>query len=97
MESSLGLGFLAYFAGINLLAYGLYGLDKYKAQRETWRISEAALLLTAFAGGCVGAAAGMAHFHHKTRKIKFRVSIPLALALWIGILAFFVLPLADLP
>lgn len=62
--------------GIVLL---LYGLDKWKAVRGRWRISEKLLLLCAFVMGALGAGLGMLLFRHKTRKTKFRVLIPLAL------------------
>ncbi len=77
---------LVYFLGINLVAFFLYGLDKYKAKHQRWRIPEHTLILLAFLGGCVGAAAGMGVFHHKTRKTKFRLCIPLALVCWLCLL-----------
>ncbi len=64
----------------NVIVFGLYGIDKYKAVRGRWRISEAVLIGCAFAFGSPGAAAGMAVFHHKTCKLKFKVGVPLAAA-----------------
>lgn len=89
MGSNLLLGLLVYLIGVNLASFFLYGLDKYRARRQMWRIPEHTLLTVAFLGGCIGAAAGMALFHHKTRKTKFRVCIPVAIVLWIGILGCF--------
>lgn len=89
MAQNLLLWFLVYLTGVNLAAFFLYGLDKYRARRLQWRIPEHTLLLLAFLGGCVGAAAGMALFHHKTRKTRFRVCIPLAIVLWMGIAGLF--------
>ncbi|MGN0256124.1 MAG: DUF1294 domain-containing protein [Chordicoccus sp.] len=60
----------------------LYGVDKYKAIRHKWRITEATLIAAAFFGGAPGALLGMLFFHHKTRKWKFRILVPLALTLW---------------
>lgn len=54
----------------------MYGIDKYKAVHKKWRISEAALIISA-AFGIIGAFCGMFCFHHKTRKMKFRISLPL--------------------
>ena len=42
-------------------------------------IPEAVLLATAAAGGSLGALLGMWLFHHKTRKAKFFLTIPLFL------------------
>lgn len=57
-----------------------YGLDKWKAKSGAWRIPERTLLLTALAGGSVGALAGMLLFHHKTRKPKFMIGVPVMFA-----------------
>ena len=68
--------FIIYLVGINILAFALYGIDKYRAVHRKWRISESALLGVAILGGSVGALLGMECFHHKTRKSRFRVGIP---------------------
>ena len=44
----------------------MYGIDKWKAHRKQWRISEKMLLFLAVIGGSAGALAGMYIFHHKT-------------------------------
>lgn len=61
---------------LNLYAFCLFGLDKYRAKIGAWRIPEARLLLAAALGGSVGALLGMGVFHHKTRKNKFRWGVP---------------------
>lgn len=66
---------------INLLAFVLFGLDKWKARRGAWRISENALMLSALLGGSLGALVGMRVFHHKTRHKKFTVGVPVLLVL----------------
>lgn len=70
---------LLYAAGINGIAFCAYGLDKRRAVREEWRISERTLLLLAFLGGAAGAFLGMKVFHHKTRHRKFSLGVPLLL------------------
>lgn len=64
---------------LNLYAFGLYGIDKYRAKKDAWRIPEARLLWAAALGGSVGALLGMGVFHHKTRKNKFRWGVPFIL------------------
>lgn len=75
---------------INLLAFVLFGTDKFKAKRHAWRISEAALLATAVLGGGAGALLGMRLFHHKTRHPKFAIGVPviLILELLLGLVLF---------
>jgi uncharacterized membrane protein YsdA (DUF1294 family) len=53
---------------INVWTFMLFGIDKMKAERGSWRVSEASLLSAAFLGGTIGAYAGRAIFRHKTRK-----------------------------
>lgn len=72
-------GLTAYLVLINGITWAVYGLDKWKARRNAWRIPERVLLTLALLGGSLGALAGMAMFHHKTRKPKFFVGVPLIL------------------
>ena len=72
---------MTYLALVNVIAFVMYGADKQKAIRKQWRIPEAYLLAVAALGGSVGALLGMQFFHHKTRKWKFRICVPLFLAL----------------
>lgn len=69
-----------YGIAINLLAFFMMGLDKQKAKRRRFRIAERTLWLLAFAGGAIGAAAGMYTFRHKTRHSAFRYGLPLLAA-----------------
>ena len=77
---------LGYLVGINLLGFFLMGLDKRRAKRNRWRISEVSLFLPAILGGSLGALIGMHLFHHKTRHWYFRLGLPAVLVLQ-GVLA----------
>ena len=80
---SLSLTALPLLAGwlivINLIAFFAMGRDKHKARTGAWRTPEATLFLLAIIGGSVGSILGMLVFHHKTRKWKFRIGMPLIL------------------
>ena len=78
-----------YLLGINLLAFLLFGIDKWKARQGRWRIPEATLLLLAALGGSIGALAGMCVFHHKTKHKKFAIGLPLILLAQV-VLAYFI-------
>lgn len=67
---------LYYLLAVNIAAWILYGLDKWKAKSGKRRISERTLLLTALAGGSAGALSGMLLFRHKTRKPRFMIGVP---------------------
>ncbi len=70
---------IAYVAA-NLAVLILYAADKRRARLRLRRISERTLLLSTLAGP-FGALAGMVVFHHKTRKLRFVVAVPLVMAL----------------
>lgn len=74
-------GALIYLAVINIVAFFLYGIDKWKARHDKWRITEASLLWIAGAGGSIGALLGMKVWHHKTQHAKFRFGLPAILIL----------------
>lgn len=63
----------------NGIVFLLYGIDKQRAMADQWRISEKTLLLCAFFLGGAGAGLGMTVFRHKTRQLKFRILIPVAI------------------
>ena len=65
-----------YFFIINLVGFLAMGIDKYKAQKDLWRIPEGTLITIALIGGSIGAIIGMKCFRHKTKKLKFSVGLP---------------------
>ncbi len=65
--------YLGLLGCISVFAFAVYGIDKLKAKKNWWRISEAFLLGIGFCGGAVGALAGMHLFRHKTRHWYFWV------------------------
>ena len=68
-----------YIITVNVLAFVLFGLDKYKARKGFWRISERGLMFAALLGGSVGALCGMRLFRHKTKHKIFTIGVPLML------------------
>ena len=75
---------LIYFAAINVVTFFLYGIDKWKAKRSKWRLSEATLIWMAVVGGSIGAWLGMKTWHHKTQHKKFKYGLPLILLMQIA-------------
>jgi len=78
------------YAALNAASFALYGLDKYKARKEMWRIPEKTLLTISLFGP-IGAWLGMMQFRHKTQKPMFRYLVPafvgvhLMLVLWLNL------------
>ena len=77
-----------YLLGINAVTFIVYGIDKYKAKKAKWRISEATLLLLAVLGGSIGAWMGMKVWHHKTMHKKFKYGIPAILLIQIALMTY---------
>jgi uncharacterized membrane protein YsdA (DUF1294 family) len=71
----------------SIITFVLFGLDKSRAVNHRWRIRESTLLLASLFGG-IGGLLGMLFFHHKTRKWKFRILVPLFAVIDSMIIAF---------
>lgn len=77
---------ILYLAGINIAGFISYGVDKLKARikrknKACRRIPEKVLLGLAIAGGSVGSYIGMYVFHHKTKKPRFYIGVPVIILL----------------
>ena len=77
-----------YLIIINAVTFIVYGIDKYKAKKAKWRISEATLLMLAVLGGSIGAWTGMRVWHHKTMHKKFKYSVPAILLIQIAAMMY---------
>jgi len=75
MAESVYLLFPIIYAVFNAASFALYGMDKFKAKREDWRVSEQNLLIVSLFGP-IGAWLGMQYFRHKTRKPMFKYLVP---------------------
>ena len=84
MDRDLWTLLAGYLLLVNLAGFLLMGLDKRRARRGAWRISEKALFLPAVLGVSLGSIVGMRTFRHKTKHWYFRYGLP---ALLIGQLA----------
>ena len=78
---------LVVIAVMNLVSFALMGIDKLRARRGAWRISEKALFLTTACFGGLGGVLGMRVFHHKTQHWYFKVFFPVLLVVQIVLLA----------
>lgn len=70
-----------YLLAINLFGLAIMGIDKQKAKRHSWRISEKTIFVTALLGGSIGVKSGMQMFRHKTKHKQFVYGIPAILIL----------------
>lgn len=72
-----------YLIIINIISFIIFGFDKRQAINKKRRISENKLIMFSLLGGVFGSYLGMKIFHHKTKKIKFKIIIPLIMIIWI--------------
>lgn len=78
---------LAYFLVMNIIAIIATVRDKSAARNGEDRVSENSLLVLAAAGGGIGMYLAMRIIHHKTRKNKFMVGIPVIILFEIALAA----------
>ncbi len=67
---------LLYLLIVNLFSAILTVVDKKRAEKNKWRISENALIFTAVLGGAVAEYITMKVIHHKTLHKKFMTGLP---------------------
>ncbi len=70
---------VSYLIIINFISFILVAIDKRKAIKNKYRISEKIFFIFSFIGGSLGTLLGMFQFHHKTKKLKFLIGIPILL------------------
>ena len=73
---------MLYFTLINLITFFIYGVDKYFAKKKMYRISEKILFFLSIVGGFIGSILSIYFFHHKSRKIMFKVVNIFSFLLW---------------
>ncbi|MBP5359192.1 MAG: DUF1294 domain-containing protein [Treponema sp.] len=88
MNSTVIKIILIYLLVMNLIGFLMMGIDKNKARKQAWRISEKALFLTSLIGGSLGTWIGMYVFHHKTKHWYFVVCMPLIFFLHVGLAGY---------
>ena len=77
--------FLIYVALLSFITMIVYGIDKERAKRGLWRISERTLLTLSFLGGALGGLIAMQLFRHKTKHWYFYAVGVLSIILHVGV------------
>lgn len=66
-----------YLLVLNMIAVIVCIIDKVKARRQNWRVSEKTLFLISILGGAVGMYMTMKIVHHKTLHKRFMIGLPI--------------------
>ena len=80
---------ITYVAIVSLILCILMYVDKERAIKKEWRISEKTLLILGFLGGAIGGVLGMYLFRHKTKHNAFAFGFPLMAAVHIYLIVQF--------
>lgn len=75
-----------YLLAINALTFAAFAVDKRRAVRGQWRVSERSLLMMSAGGGWVGALLGQFVLRHRTRKEPFRTRLYIIIAIEVAAL-----------
>jgi uncharacterized membrane protein YsdA (DUF1294 family) len=73
-------GVIAIYAVMSVVAFAACGVDKRRAERGEWRISESTLHALELLGGWPGAWAAQHVFRHKRRKRRYMIVFTLIVA-----------------
>ncbi|WP_342432536.1 DUF1294 domain-containing protein [Neobacillus sp. FSL H8-0543] len=79
---------------MNIIGLLVMKVDKSRAIKRQYRISERTLWLVALFGGAVGTTAGMRLYRHKTKHFSFKVGFPLLAIAEIVLFSYFLVELA---
>lgn len=75
--NDIELMFVVYLSVINIISFIVIAIDKGKAKKKNYRISENTIIVLSIIGGSVGTLMGMTMFRHKTKKKKFYIGVPI--------------------
>lgn len=87
---------ILYLLLLNLTGILFMRIDKGRARKQRFRISERRLFTAALAGGSIGIYTGMYLFRHKTKHRKFVIGIPLLIITQIAFLCMLISLFPDL-
>ena len=82
---------IIYLVAINLIGFFVMWLDKRKAKKGAWRISEKTLFIITAIGGGIGTISGMYAFRHKTQKLAFVIGFPFITIIEIALVGYYLL------
>ncbi len=73
---------IAWFGFTSLMAFVLFGYDKFKAGGSSDRVPGRHLIVVSAMGGWLGGLLAMLFFRHKTVKVSFQLKFAVAFVVW---------------
>lgn len=89
MQNNILEIFMIYLFVINMVTLFVSWADKKLAQIQGIRVPETTLITLAIIGGSLGLLCSMYLFHHKTKKPKFSVGVPVIIILQLALIFIF--------
>nr|WP_263325586.1 DUF1294 domain-containing protein [Neobacillus sp. Marseille-Q6967] len=74
---------------MNIIGLVMMGIDKSRAKKHQYRISEKTLWMAAVFGGAIGTTLGMQFFRHKTKHLSFKYGFPFLALVQIALFCWF--------
>lgn len=82
--------YVVYLIVASVCTFLLYAIDKRKAKKQRWRISEKTLLCASFFGGAIGGYFAMQSMRHKTKHWYFHAVNITGIVWQIALLAYLI-------
>lgn len=90
LAGRLPLGVMGVYVAASVIAFGMYGYDKFSAKVGRWRTPEKTLLTLGLIGGWPGALLAQEWIRHKSSKVSFQVVFWITVAINCAVLAWIV-------
>ncbi|WP_335872698.1 DUF1294 domain-containing protein [Bacillus sp. 2205SS5-2] len=85
---------LGYLLMVNLVSFFVMRMDKQKAKKNTYRISEKTLWKLSWIGGAIGSFLGMKTFRHKTKHRVFAWGLPILAIIQVILISWMIIALS---
>ncbi len=79
---------IIYLIVINIITFIVFAIDKHLAKMGSRRIREITLLELSLVGGSLGGLIAMYAVRHKTKKLKFVITVPVMLIAQVTLLVY---------
>ena len=84
----LYIPFIVFVGSMIIITFFAFGIDKFYAIKQKWRVKEPTLFTLSILFGAIGAVAGMFAFRHKINKPGFKILLPILAVVQIGIIVW---------
>lgn len=95
VSGNLHKNIVLFYIVASVVTFIVYAIDKFKAQRNGWRIQESRLHLLSLIGGWAGAGLAQQWLRHKSAKKQFRIVYWITVIINLTVLLWLIRPLGS--